>query len=255
MIWLFILVIAIAAGGIVFARRLPTSVLIGLGAVIVLIGIIAIAILEWRYAGANNRPLDIPIALGRAGQIETPTFTVGQGAPYDLWLQTDRAIGIAAFGCLTGEPDFEALCPGRVPVLDLAWTADENGIVVARGGSDFEGWRRRQAALDPRLAAKKLASFRAYAAKEAADPSNQWPLFHRLGSFNAVGGKTYRLTLVLKAPVPQLAALHPRLTVGLGGDATRGLGTMVIWFGLLCVIGGGLMLLIARARLQRKTPS
>jgi hypothetical protein len=248
---LFAVTFAVIALALILAKRMPSRALIGLGAVLIALGVAAIGLLEWRYA-ANTRPLDIPFALDRAGRIETPSFVVERGGPYDIWLQTDRTVGIAAFGCLTGEPDFEALCPGQVPALDLGWTAATDGVLVARGGSDLEGWRRRQAALDPREAARKLARFRAYAAKEAADPANQWPLFHRLGTFKATAGKTYRLALDLKAPVPQLAALHPRLTVGLSGDATQGLGRTVIGFGLLCLIGGGLMLLLARSRAQAR---
>jgi hypothetical protein len=251
MIALFAVTFAVIALALVFAKRIPPRALFGLGAVLVAVGVAAIGLLEWRYS-ANTRPLDIPFGLARAGQVETPSFVIERDGPYDIWLQTDRTVGIPAFGCLTGEPAFEALCPGQVPVLDLAWTATTDGVPVARGGADLQGWRRRQAMLDPRDAARKFARFRAYSAKEAADPANQWPLFHRLGTFDALAGKTYRLTLDLKAPVPQLAALHPRLTVGLGGETTRGLGRTVIGYGLLCLIGGGLMLLLARSRAQAR---
>ncbi len=110
-------------------------------------------------SAAETKPLDMPLALGRAGVITTAPFTVALSGRYKFWLQTDRTPGVENFGCLTGDDGFEALCPGRVPELDLSWSVLDSAVAVARGGSDLEGWRRRQAALDPVKAAARLKAF------------------------------------------------------------------------------------------------
>jgi hypothetical protein len=215
-----------------------------IGAVIVLVGVAVLGIVEWRYLPAANKPLDVRVALDQATTLVLPPFKLDQGGAYDIWLQVDRTEGIEAFGCLTAEPGFETLCPSRAPELDATWTLTVNGAATARGGSDVAGWLRRRAAADPVAAAKALHDFRAFQAK-TANPSDATPLYHQLGSFTGRAGETAQLTLTLARPAPSLAALHPHLIVGLSNTATRGLGLFAVLFCVLCVFGGGFMLLIA----------
>jgi hypothetical protein len=215
-----------------------------LGAVIVLIGVAVLAVVEWRYLPAANKPLDVRVALDQATTLVLPPFKLDRDGAYDIWLQVDRTAGIEAFGCLTAEPGFEKLCPSRAPELDATWTLTADGAAMARGGSDLAAWLRRRAAADPVAAAKALHDFRDFETK-TANPSDATPLYHQLGGFAGRAGETAQLTLTLARPAPSLAVLHPHVIVGLSNTATRGLGLFATLFCVLCVFGGGFMLLTA----------
>jgi hypothetical protein len=221
-----------------------------LGAVIVAVGVLTLAVVEWRYLPAANKPLDVRIALDHATTLSLPPFTLDRDGAYEVWFQADRTAGIEAFGCLTAESGFEKLCPERLPELDATWTLTANGAAVARGGSDLAGWMRRRAAVDPRVATNALHDFRDFQTK-TANPSDSTPLYHQLGSFAGRAGETVQLALRVNRAAPTLAALHPRLIVGLSSTATRGLGLMAVLFCVLCVFGGGFMLLTALVPRQR----
>jgi hypothetical protein len=253
MIWLF----AVAGLAIFFAVvdwpfRLPARALGILGVALVVIGVSALAYTEWRYLPAANKPLDMALPLDRAQTIVSPPFALDRTALYDIWLQADRTPGVEVFGCLTAETGFEKLCPDRQPQLDLAWTLTDGKESVARGGTDLAGWEQRRAAVAPRDAAEALRKFRDYVAK-TDNPSDETPLYHLIGSFHGAAGRTVRLAIQLRAPAPGLAQAHPRLVVGLSSTTTRGLGFLVTLFCVLCLVGGGFMLL--KAFVPRKTAS
>jgi hypothetical protein len=222
-----------------------------IGAAIVLAGTLVLAVVEWRYLPAANKPLDMRIALDRATTLVLPPFTLDRDAPYDIWLQVDRTAGIEAFGCLTAEPGFEKLCPSRTPELDATWTLTVDGAATARGGSGLAAWMQRRAAADPVAAAKALNDFRIFQNK-TANPSDATPLYHQLGSFQGRAGERAQLTLALARPAPALAALHPHVIVGLSTDATRGLGLFATLFCVLCVFAGGFILLTALVTRKQK---
>ncbi len=54
--------------------------------------------------------------------------------------------------------------------------------------------------------------------------------------------------LDVRRPTPFLAPLHPKLVIGLAGAATKGLGTVVIVFALVCMFFGATLLLSALRR-------
>jgi hypothetical protein len=231
-------------------RRLGRNTLIVLAAVFIITGIGMIFVTEFVYSTANTRALDTTLNLARPGRIVGTDFTTGLSGRYDLFLQTDHTPGIAKFGCLTGDAGFEPLCPKGDPELETVWTVSDQGAAVARGGSDIEGWRARQAALNPAEAARRRAAYLADMAK-VENPSDVTPLFHSLGGFEAKGGHTYALSLELRRAAPTLGAAHPRLLVGYSGTQTRGLGLLVILFCLIGVAGGGAMILVVRDRQAR----
>ena len=238
----------VALTAIYFVRaRLSRNAFIVLATAFIVAGLGALFLTELVYSTANTRALYAPLDLARAGTVLDARIETGLSGRYDLFLETDHTPGIAKFGCLTGDSGFEALCPRGDPELDAAWTVSEEGSTVARGGSDLPGWRARQAALDPTEAARRRAAYLADMAK-VENPSDVTPLFHSLGGFGAVGGRSYGVKLVLRRPAPTLAALHPRLLVGYSDAQTRSLGLWVILFCLVGVVGGGAMILAARAR-------
>jgi hypothetical protein len=249
-----ILLFVLAGLAIVFAvvewPFRPSRRLLGVfGAVLVVVGISALAYTEWRYLPAANKPLEVALPLDRARTIVSQQFTLGQASAYDIWLQVDRTPGVETFGCLTAEPGFEKLCPARQPELDLGWTLRDNEGPIAHGSSDLAAWNRRRAAVAPRDAARALRKFRDYVAK-SENPSDATPLYHLLGSFHGEEGRALRLSVDIRRAVPGLATAHPRLVVGLSAAATRGRGLMVTLFCVLCLAGGGFMLL--RAFVPRK---
>jgi hypothetical protein len=226
-------------------NRLKPNWRIMLGAAFAIVGIGALLLTELVYSTGNTRALSTPLDLARQGRVLDTAFTTHLSGRFDLFLQTDHTPGIEKFGCLTGEPGFESLCPNGDPELDAVWTVSERGATVARGGSDLAGWHMRQAAVAPAEAARRRAAFHNDMAK-IENPSDSTPLFHDLGGFVAQRGHTYALTLDLRQPAPALAAFHPRLEVGYSGVQTKGLGVLVVVFCLIGVIGGGGMILISR---------
>jgi hypothetical protein len=245
MILLFVLAgLAIFFAVVDWPFRLSRRLLGVIGAALVLVGAAAIAYTEWRYLPAANKPLDMPLPLDRARTIVSPPFTLDQPSPYDIWLEVDRTPGVEAFGCLTAEPGFEKLCPMREPALDLGWIVSDKDGPVARGGSDLASWNRHRAAVAAQDAAEALWKFRDYVAK-TQNPSDATPLYHLIGSFHGSEGRVMRLTIDLRRPVLDLTAAHPRLVVGLSAAATRGQGLLVTLFCMLCLVGGGFMLLKA----------
>ncbi len=240
--------LVVIAAILLFASRLPRRVLTGLAIAFLLIGAGTIAALELWYAPPDTEPLTMPLPLAQAGAaIESPPFTLALTGPFDISLQLDRGDGVQSFGCLTAEPGFEALCLGREPELDVTWTVRDGGVPIASGGSDLAAWRARQAALDPKYAAAKLAGFRAYA-DHAQEPSDQTPLYHHLGAFRGSAGHTYRIAFAVRRAAPTLAGLHPHVIVGLGAAETKAIGPLFLGFGLLCLGGGAFMLLLSLSR-------
>jgi hypothetical protein len=245
MILLFALAgVAIVLAVVEWPFRLSRRLFGVIGAALVLVGASAIAYTEWRYLPAANKPLDMTLPLDHARTIISPPFALDQASPYDIWLEVDRTPGVEAFGCLTAEPGFEKLCPARQPELDLGWIVSDKDGPIARGGSDLPAWNRRRAAVAPPDAAEALRKFRDYVAK-TQNPSDATPLYHLVGSFHGSEGRVLWLSVDLRRPVPELAAAHPRLVVGLSAAATRGQGLLVTLFCVLCLVGGGFMLLKA----------
>lgn len=248
MLYLLIAGPLLAVAVVYLARKLlPRNALIASGLLIAVIGAATVAYVEWRYATQNTLPVQMPVALDRAGAVRTPAFRVAVAGPYDLWLEFDRKQDGEDFACLTGDTGAEAVCPRRDPELDVAWAVTANAVAVAQGATDWNRWHGRQAALDPAEAARRQRDYKAYKAR-TLDPSNNWPLYYRLGSFTAESGRTYVAALTIGKPAGALAALHPRLAIGLGGEATKGLGAMALVFCLLCVLTGGALLLFAVPR-------
>lgn len=247
---LYLLIAGPLAGlAIVYLARklLPRRALIALGFGIVVIGAATLGFVEWRYAPANTLPVQMPVDLAHAGAVRTPAFQVAVSGPYDLWLEFDRKQDGEDFACLTGDAGAEAVCPRRDPDLTVAWAVAAGGTPIAHGATDWSRWHAKQAALDPADAARRQKAYQAYRAR-SLDPSNNWPLYYRLGSFQAETGRAYSAALSLESPAGALAALHPRLAIGLGSEATKGLGAMALIFCLLCVLTGGALLLFAIPR-------
>jgi hypothetical protein len=242
-----ILLFAVVGLAILFAEvewpvRLSPRALGFLGATLIVVGVAALAYTEWRYLPAANKPLDMPLPLDKARTIVSKPFTLQKASTYDIWLEVDRTPGVEAFGCITAEAGFEKLCPLRTPELDVAWTLRDGDRAVARGASDLAGWNQRRAAVPPHESAEALRKLRDYVAK-SENPSDQTPLYHQIGSFEATDAAVRSLALELRRPVPALARAHPRLVVGVSAAATHGLGLSVTAFCVLCLVGGGFMLL------------
>lgn len=228
---------------LLMAGRLPRRVLIVLGFTFVLAGAGALAGLEWWYAPSRTQALSMALPLDAAdAAVTSKPFTLALTAPFDVSLQVDRGEGVLAFGCLTAEPGFEALCLGREPELDVTWTIREAGARIASRGSDLPWWKMRRAAIDPIQARARLAAFHAYA-DHAQEPSDQTPLYHSLGAFDGIAGHTYEIAFRIDRAAPTLARLHPRVIVGLSASDTQAIGRTFLGFTLLCVGGGAFMLL------------
>ncbi|MEJ1970813.1 MAG: hypothetical protein WDN03_19615 [Rhizomicrobium sp.] len=239
---------ALAIAALVFlARRMPARAAMALGVALAVVGAGAVAALELRFQPDDTVALDMPLPLARAATTDSRIFIASRSDPFDILLQLDRGAGVESFGCLTGEDGFEALCLGREPELDVGWTVTEAGVAVARGGGDRERWHARQAALDPKEAARRQARFHAYA-NNVQEPSDQTPLYHRLGVFHAEAGHAYEIVFTVRRAAPTLSGLHPRVVVGLAASVTQGLGPAFLGFALLCIAGGALMLLMTLTR-------
>jgi len=223
---------------------LPKGALIGVGAAFIVVGVAALGTVEWRYLPAASKPLDVALRLDRAGDIALPVFTLDREGDYDIWLQADHSAGPLDFGCLTAQPGFEKPCRPQDAELDLRWTLSSAGAPLAGGGTGIEAWRVRAAAVPPADATAAHRAFQAYADK-TDNPSDGTPLYRLLGTFRAPTGRGLALTVSLRRPAPRLAALHPRLIVGLTAADTRGIGVWATLFCVLCVAIGGFMLLMA----------
>ena len=211
-------------------------------------GVGAFALLQILYPPSRTQALSMPLPLSAADTtVTSKPFTLAVTGPFDISLQLDRGDGVLSFGCLTAEPGFEALCPGRDPELDVTWTLSQAGARVASHGSDVPWWKMRRGAIDPAAARAKLAGFHAYA-DHAQDPSDQTPLYHALGSFDGVAGHTYALAFRVNRAAPTLARLHPRVIVGLAADFTQSIGRTYLAFALLCLAVGAFMLLRSFSR-------
>ncbi len=220
---------------------------IALGIAIVTIGATAVAYVEWQYAPERTLLVQMPVALDRAGTIDSDSFAPHISGPYEIWLEFDRKQEGEDFACLTGDPGAEAVCPRKDPDLAVAWSVDEDSVTAARGATNWQDWHAKQAALDPAEAARRRKAFEAYQAK-SLDPSNNWPRYLKLGSFNGTAARQYQVTLQILKPAGALAALHPRLAIGLAGAATRGIGTLALVFCLICIVTGAMLLLRAIPR-------
>ncbi|HEX4301625.1 MAG TPA: hypothetical protein VHZ78_02445 [Rhizomicrobium sp.] len=234
-------------------KLLPRRVFIALGIAIAALGAIAVAYVEWQYAPERTLLVQMPVALDRAATIASAPFAPHISGPYDIWLEFDRKQEGEDFACLTGDPGAEGVCPRRDPDLDLAWSVDEDGAPAARGATDWRDWHARQAALDPAEAARRRKAFEAYQAK-SLDPSNNWPRYFKLGSFTGTAARQYRIALDIHKPAGALAALHPRLAIGLGAAATKGLGSLALVFCLICIVTGAMLLLRAIPRGSKGAP-
>jgi len=246
-LYVLLATLAVIAAILLAAGRLPRRALMILGLAFVVAGAGALAALEGWYAPSRTQAVSMALPLNAAGAVASKPFTLALTAPFELSLQVDRGDGVLSFGCLTGEPGFEALCLGREPELDVTWTVRDAGVPLARGGSDPGAWHARQAAIDPKAAAAKLAAFHAYA-DHAQEPSDQTPLYHSLGSFDGIAGHTYEIAFRVNRAAPALAKLHPRVIVGLNTADTQAIGRDFLGFTLLCVGGGAFMLLRSFAR-------
>ncbi|MEI9993978.1 MAG: hypothetical protein WDM91_05260 [Rhizomicrobium sp.] len=239
--WTWLLVPAAALGFALFAgRALPRRGLFILGGLFAVIGIGAVAALEWRYTPEHTTPLTMPLALAKAGQIQTPPFAVTIPGPYSAWLVFDHTDAADTdFDCLTGRPGAEALCPHADPVIDLAWSVSDGSTKISQGHTDWSAWHARQAALFAPDAAPRPRTVRA----KPSDGSDRLPLFYELGHFTAAAGHRYAVALYNGGSAGLLAQRHPRLVIGLSAAATRGLGAIVTIFGLLWVIAGAILIL------------
>jgi hypothetical protein len=240
--------LAAVAAILALAGRIPRRALIVLGFVFIAAGVGALAMLEWRFAPSRTQALSMPLPLAAAdARIASKPFTLALTAPFDVSLQVDRGDGVLEFGCLTAEPGFEGLCFGREPELDVSWIVSEAGARIAGHASDVPRWKMRRAAIDPATARARLVAFHAYA-DHAQEPSNQTPLYHSLGAFDGIAGRTYKIEFRVNRAAPDLANLHPRVIVGLSAAETQAIGRTFLAFTLLCVGGGAFMLLRAFAR-------
>lgn len=243
---LLLLPLAAIVAILLLVRSLRILMIVGLAFVIVGAG--ALAALETWYAPSRTQALAMSLPLSAADTtVTSKPFTLALTAPFDISLQLDRGDGVLGFGCLTAEPGFEALCPGRDPELDVTWTLSEAGARIASRASDVPQWKMRRAAIDPATARAKLAAFHAYA-DHAQEPSDQTPLYHSLGSFDGTAGHTYELAFRVNRAAPILAALHPRIIVGLSAELTQSIGRMFLGLALLCIGGGAFMLLRSFSR-------
>jgi len=249
-LWLFALPIVACALIIFVGRSWPRSVHIGTGFVLIAIGLGAVAWLEWRYSADNTTPVSMPLSMSRAATVTTPPFRLALSGPYDVWLAFDHGDDTADFDCWTGYRGMEAECPRGEPALDIAWAVRASGGAVATGGTDWTTWLRLQATLSDAEMARARAKFLAYQAR-TADPSNRWPLYYAAGSFDGEAGRDYTFELTVRKPAGPLAALHPRLVVGLSASATKGLGLRVLVFAILSVLAGAGVILSA-LRLRAK---
>ena len=250
MLWAALAVIVVVFAGIVLGRHhLSRGALIAAGIGFAVIGLVPLAMLEWSYSAARTTPVTMPVALDRAGTIRVPPFFVAHPGPYDIWLVFDHSDGTDDFDCWTGYHDMEAACPPGDPPLDISWRVREDAAPIATGGTDWTAWRKRQHSLAPSAMAKARQAFRDFQ-KRVADPSNRWPFYDGIGTFAAQPGARYDVELTVRRPAGPLARLNPKLVIGLGAAATRGLGAMVTSLAILWVLAGAVLVMIALRRKQ-----
>jgi hypothetical protein len=232
----------------VLARPLGRRVTVAIGLAFILIGVVAIGVLEWRYTPKNTTPVTMAIALDKPGVIRTPAFRAAITGPYEVWLRFNHGDDVADFDCWIGSDGMAPNCPKADPALNLGWTVTENNLALARGRTDWSGWHAAQARLDPADAAAARARYQHWQGKAASDPSNRDPLYFLAGHFPGTENNTYAVELKVLTPAGRLATLRPTLVVGLAASATKGLGVLVTVFALLWVLAGAALCLTAIPR-------
>ena len=233
-------------------RPLPRAVRIALGAIIIAGGFVRLAYVEWHYLSGATKPFDIALPLDRATTLQLPSFRIARAGAYDIWLQTDRPSALLAEGCV--DPDYhgEKPCPEHLRTLDLDWTALRDGHWIASDATAMPPFT----ASAPRPGGPVRYSPGAFEQQpngSASSASDQTPEYRYLGTFTAPAPGSYALAVDLHAPNPRLAARHPRLIVGLSSVETAPTGLSATLFCVLCVFGGGFMLL--KALVPRNAPA
>ncbi|HJW41638.1 MAG TPA: hypothetical protein VJ476_10470 [Rhizomicrobium sp.] len=222
-------------------RPLQKTAMIAIGAAFIAAGALRLAYIEWDYLSIVTEPFDAAIPLDHVASFRFPTFAVARTGEYDVWLQTDRPSPLINLDCY--DPDYggEKLCPHRPPGLDLRWTV-RDGMRTIGVGETYKISDR-----PPIVATKR------HLAPSAANASDETPIYRYLGNFAA--SRLDRLTLeaVVASPEAHLAARHPRLIVGLSDAETAPAGYFATLFCVLCVFGGGFILL--KTLVPRKSPA
>ena len=239
MIWLaaaaLILVVVLA---IDWRRPLPKRVMTVLGAAFVAAGFLRLAYVEWTYLSDTNKPLDVAVPLDKARTIRLPAFAVARDGDYDIWLQFDRTSALYEFGCLDPDYDGEKPCPPHPPDLDMTWSVMQGDSILASDITVHPVPLTLQPAPPP-----VPHGHIAYPPRSVANASDQTPRYRLLGSFHVAAQSRLQLVVVLNKPSPRLAPRRPRIIVGLSGETTGGVGLSATLFCVLCVFGGGFMLL------------
>jgi hypothetical protein len=215
---------------------LPRTAMVVIGGALVAVGFLRLAYVEWDYLAVATKPLDVPLPLDRAVEL-SPVFKIARAGQYDVWLQSDRPSALfAQGGCDDGA---EGSCPDHQP-LDLRWSVDDGGIISV-GPTAV-----------PRTA-PSVPDKSHRTPNPTASAEDQTPEYRFLGSFIAIDPGQATMRVDVLAPYPALAARHPRLIVGLSDAETAPAGYFATMFCVLCVFGGGFILL--KTLVPRKSPT
>jgi hypothetical protein len=245
MIWLIAAAVLLILVFVVNWRRpLPRTAMIVIGGAFVAVGFLRIAYVEWDYLAVTTKPLDVPLPLARAATLNPPPFIVERPGEYDVWLQTDRPSALLDLACNDPDNDGPKSCPERRRALQLDWTVGDEvrafGITHTLSDAYTPDSTPSTKPLPPPRGAPSNAS-------------DNTPKYRFLGSFVAKNPGRFWLSVDVVAPDPPLAARHPRLIVGLSDAETAPAGYFATLFCVLCVFGGGFILL--KTLVPRKSPA
>lgn len=226
-----LLLIAVFAAD--WRRPLPKTVLIVLGAAFVATGFLRLAYVQWDLISASAKPLDVPLS---PDGVRRP-FVVARAGTYDVWLQTDRPSALFRLDCADPDAPVAKSCPVQRAAIRMSWTAGQGTQVVGAGRVAPDAGKAGAPSVAENVPARP--------AQSSANAEDRTPKYRFLGAFTAAAPGNYWIAVAPDAPNPFLAKRNPRLIVGLSSVETAPRGFAATLFCVLCVFGGGFMLLKA----------
>jgi hypothetical protein len=166
---------------------------------------------DYLFSAIEWAPLRIPVELVD-GREHAGNFTARWSVVYEIRLDTDRNLGLQEQNCLLGiETVVPERCVGISPELNLSWQVKTDGEVIERGESEDS-------------------------------QAGYWgPSMGKiLGAFQALGGQSYRVAVIVGRSAHELQRSNPHLLITV---APRERKWTYVWSGLLVVLATGLLLL------------
>jgi hypothetical protein len=166
---------------------------------------------DYLFSAIEWAPLRIPVELVD-GREHTGNFTARWSVVYEIRLDTDRNLGLQEQNCLLGiETVVPERCVGISLELNLSWQVKTDGEVIERGES------------------------------EDLQAGYWGPSMGKiLGAFQALGGQSYRVAVIVGRSAHELQRSNPHLLITV---APRERKWTYVWSGLLVVLATGFLLL------------